>query len=187
MAPPGKKEVDNRAFVPSLRSLLYAIGFSLIFMFTCIELGFVSQQIHKYGRWSWNYASLEYRNSLGLLLTAVIVSLLVAIFHFWLPLGMTTLLTLILAVFFGTGGGIIRTVTPFRGTSCRTKRVDEYPPKWQPFAHECSRVIVIEAFAWALFALYTFMFFGSLIYLGIIRFSLRPTRGGYYASPNRTV
>ncbi|PPQ74682.1 hypothetical protein CVT26_007665 [Gymnopilus dilepis] len=186
---PGKKDVavDNRRFVPSIRSFLYAIAFILIFCCTCAELGFVSQQIHKYGRWPWNYASLEYRNILGLLLAGVIISLLVVIFHVYLPIGFVALFSLVLAVFFGTGAGVIRQTTPFRGSSCSSKPVDAYPQKWQPYAHECSRIVAMEGFAWALFALYTFMLFGSLFYLGIIRVSTRPTPGGYYASSHRAV
>ena len=57
--------------------------------------------------------------------------------------------SLVLAVFFATGAGIIRGVTPFRGTSCG-KAVDLYPVIWQPFVGECRRIVSIQAIAWTL-------------------------------------
>ncbi|PPQ87894.1 hypothetical protein CVT25_001236 [Psilocybe cyanescens] len=179
-----KVEADNRRFVPSIRSILYVIGFGLIFALTCAELGLVSQQIHKYGRFAENYASLQYKNVLGLLLCAVIVSLLVTIFHLYLSIGFVAFFSLILAVFFGVGGGVIRTATPFRGTHCQ-RPPEDYPEKWQRFSHECSRIVSIEAIAWSLWGLYMFMLFGSLMY--ILRISLRPTPGGFYGSHTRSV
>ncbi|KDR66737.1 hypothetical protein GALMADRAFT_106133 [Galerina marginata CBS 339.88] len=186
MAPPQgqKKEADNRPFVPSIRSILYAITFFLIFCLTCAELGLVSQQIHKYGRYAENYASLQYKNVLGLLLCAVIISLLLCLTHFFIPIGFLVFIALILAIFFGVGGGVIRTATPYRGTSCN-RPVGDYPIAWQPYAHECSRVVTIQALSWTLFALYFFILFGSLGYL--FRLCLRPTPGGLYGSPTRAV
>jgi hypothetical protein len=125
-----------------------------------------------------------WKNDLGLLLAAVILSLLVTIFHYQLGLGgvyhffalshifslFSFLLaifffffetssnshspgiiffSLVLSVFFATGAGIIRGVTPFRGTSCG-KAVDLYPIIWQPFVDECSRIVSIQAIAWTL-------------------------------------
>jgi len=186
MAPPGKKEVDNRPFVLSIRSVAYGISFFLIFCLTCAELGLVSQQLHEHGRWAQNYASLQYRNVLGLLLCAVILSLLICIFHYWLPIGVVVFSSLVLALFFGVGGGVIRGTTPFRGTDCH-RPVEDYPPRWQPYVHSCGRVVAIEAVSWSVFALYTMMLLGSLCYIGIIRFATRPTPGGYYASADRVV
>ncbi|KAH9479940.1 hypothetical protein JR316_0008537 [Psilocybe cubensis] len=163
-----KVEADNRKFVPSIRSILYLIGFVLIFALTCAELGLVSQQIHKYGRFAENYASLQYKNVLGLLLCACLVSLLVTIFHLFLNVGFVAFFSLVLAVFFGTGAGVIRTATPFRGTSCG-RPADAYPEKWQRFAHECSRIVSIEAVAWSLWGF------------------LRATPGGFYGSHTRSV
>ena len=138
----------------------------------CVNLGLASQQIHKYGRFAENYASLQYKNALGLLLAAVIISLLVCLFHLFLPLGSThplsyfiiykqvslmswhsptvlVFFSLCLAVFFGTVAGIFRTATPFRGTSCGAP-VDSYPEKWQPYVRECSRIVTMQGISWSL-------------------------------------
>jgi len=139
----------------------------------CVNLGLVSEQIHTYGRFAENYASLQYKNALGLLLVAVIVSLLVCLFHLFLPLGSThppfylktsfinvlhlfrnfltvlVFFSLCLAVFFGTVAGIFRTATPFRGTSCGAP-VDSFPEKWQPYVHECSRIVTMQGISWSL-------------------------------------
>ena len=66
----------------------------------CAELGLVSQQIHKFGRDPSHYASLMWKNDLGLLLAAVIVSLLVTIFHYQLGLGGAYLLFFVLSHIF---------------------------------------------------------------------------------------
>ncbi|KAF9473370.1 hypothetical protein BDN70DRAFT_937487 [Pholiota conissans] len=175
---------DNRWFVPSARAYLFMGMFIFIFMLTCVELGLVSYQIHKYGRFAENYASLQYKNSLGLLLCAVLISLLLCIGHYWIAVGFTAFVSLILAVFFGTVAGIIRTATPFRGTSCGNA-VDLYPVKWQPYVGECRRIIAMEAFAWTLWALYIFLMIGCLSY--IFRITVRPTPGKYYWSPTHAV
>ncbi|KAF8958678.1 hypothetical protein BDZ97DRAFT_1840841 [Flammula alnicola] len=187
MAPNNKEgEVeDTRRFVPSIRSILYALGFFLIFSLTCAELGLVSQQIHKFGRFAENYASLEYKNSLGLLLAAVIISLLLCFAHFWTPVGVATFVALILAVFFGTGAGIIQKTTPFTGHGCHKLSQNDYPEKWRPFFQQCSRIVAIQGVAWSLWVLYVWLFFGSLIYM--FRISVKPTPGGFYASANRAV
>jgi hypothetical protein len=52
-------------------------------------------------------------------------------------------------VFFGTVAGIFRTATPFRGTSCGAP-VDSFPVKWQPYVHECSRIVTMEGISWSL-------------------------------------
>ncbi|KAF4611020.1 hypothetical protein D9613_006477 [Agrocybe pediades] len=179
----GKKEADNRRFVPSIRSIFYLISFILIFGLTCAELGLVSQQIHKYGRFAENWASLQYRNVVGLLLCAVLVSLLITIFHFWLSVSFIAFFSLILSVFFGIGGGVIRTTTPFR-RSCGTP-TQNYPEKWQRFAGECTRIVAMQGISWSLFALYFFLLVGSLAYL--FRISPRPTPGGFYGSHTRSV
>lgn len=57
--------------------------------------------------------------------------------------------SLCLAVFFGTVAGIFRTATPFRGTSCGAP-VDSFPVKWQPYVHECSRIVTMQAISWSL-------------------------------------
>ena len=194
----------------------------------CAELGLVSQQIHKYGRFAENWASLQYRNVVGLLLCAVIVSLLITIFHFYLSIACTVsrlplfnrfsylmifsfnlvvaFFSLILSVFFGIGGGVIRTTTPFH-RSCSTP-TENYPEKWQRFAGECTRIVAMQGISWALctsfflsslvqvltqrpfgnqiiVALYFFVLVGSIAYM--FRFTKRPTPGGFYGSYLRSV
>ncbi|TFK38763.1 hypothetical protein BDQ12DRAFT_651100 [Crucibulum laeve] len=174
----GTGEVSRRKFVPSLRSILYALAFFLAFALTVTELGLVSQQLHKYGNQYTNYASMEYKNALGLLLAAVIMSLLFTLFHFQLGPGQAAFIAFILAVFFGTGAGVVFQTTPFKGTSCG-RPASAYPEKWQPYAHECSKIVSIQAVAWTLWGLYIFIMIGSLMYkLGI---RIKPTPGGFYS------
>lgn len=184
MAGPKKNaEADNRPFVPSVRSILYLSTFILIFCLSCVNLGLVSQQIHRYGRFAENYASLQYKNAIGLLLAAVIISMLISMFHMFLPLGMLLFFSLCAAVFFGVVAGIFRTATPFRGTSCGAP-VDSYPVKWQPYVRECSRIVTMQGISWTLWALYIFVIIGTMAYM--FRITTRPTPGGYYGSPTRT-
>lgn len=62
---------------------------------------------------------------------------------------MLVFFSLCLAVFFGTVAGIFRTATPFRGTSCGAP-VDSFPEKWQPYVHECSRIVTMQGISWSL-------------------------------------
>jgi len=64
-------------------------------------------------------------------------------------LAVYTFFSLVLAVFFGVGAGIIQVVTPSRGASCGNT-VGLYKSKWQPYVPECSRIVSIEAITWAL-------------------------------------
>ncbi|KJA14164.1 hypothetical protein HYPSUDRAFT_49374 [Hypholoma sublateritium FD-334 SS-4] len=187
MAPPKRKaeqEADNRIFVPSTRSWIYLATFILIFCLTCAELGLVSQQIHKYGRWTFNYATLQYKNAIGLLLCACLISLLLCLGHYWIAVGGTAFTSLILSVFFGTVAGIFRVTTPFRGHDCGRPQ-DSYPVIWRPWFQECSRVVAMEGIAWSLWALYLCMMIGTLLYM--FQITPRPTPGGYYGSPTRVV
>jgi hypothetical protein len=182
MAPRNEKvdpDAPKRLFVPGLRSILYATTFFFLFAFTVAELGLVSQQLHKYGNTYQHYASMEYKNGLGLLLAAVIVSLLFTIFHYWTSVGFSLVVSLALAVMFGTGAGIIQRTTPFKGTSCHSKPVSDYPDIWQPYAHECSRIVSIQAVGWALWALYIMYMIGTIVYK--VGFRVKPTPGGYYS------
>ncbi|KIJ41959.1 hypothetical protein M422DRAFT_254982 [Sphaerobolus stellatus SS14] len=177
-----KKEVPTGPapkFVPGFRSIFYLTLWVLIFALTVSELGLVSQQIHKYGRNAENYASLQYKNSLGLLLCAVLVSLILSLTHFKANFGIVSFFALVLATFFGTGAGIIRTSTPFRGHGCSTKSVESYDPKWRPYVQECSRIVAIEGVAWSLWVLYIVLLVGIVTYK--IGFRLKSTPGGFYS------
>lgn len=182
------------------------------------ELGLVSQQLHKYGNSYLHYASKQYKHGLGLLLFSVIASLLVTLSHPWLSVACTSLPSLpsnriliksfvnfivisfssfVMAVFFGTGAGIIQRTAPFTGHGCARKPLADYPQEWQPYVGECSRVVAIQGIAWALckfesfsgdiallniFAggLYIFLMLGTIIHK--VKFVTRATPEGFYAS-----
>ncbi|KAF8623680.1 hypothetical protein AX17_007378 [Amanita inopinata Kibby_2008] len=159
--PPVQKPVWTRwAF--SYRALAYAITSFFIFSFTCIELGLVSQQLHKYGNSPQNYATQGFQHLIGLMLYNSIITLLYSLSHFWLSVGFTSFISLILAVFWGTGAGLLRTTTPYRGTHC-DRPPSAYAPNWAPFANECSRIITIEAIGWTLWGIFIFLLIGTLV------------------------
>lgn len=56
--------------------------------------------------------------------------------------------TFTLAFFWGTGAGIVFQVSPFHVYSCKFD-IETFEPIWQPFFSQCSRIVAIEAFAWA--------------------------------------
>lgn len=61
-------------------------------------------------------------------------------------------LMLAAGVFFGTTAGIL-TLTPF-GQSLRCGNpVESFPPNYQPFVGDCSRITAIVGLSWAMFAL----------------------------------
>ncbi|TEB21128.1 hypothetical protein FA13DRAFT_164644 [Coprinellus micaceus] len=175
---PEKNEELVRRPVLNLRTILYAIAFVLIFSLTCVELGLVSEQLHKYGDDYSNYGSKQYKHILGLLLFSVIVSLLVMLSHPFVGVPFITVCSLILAVFFGTAAGVIwqNTGLFWKGTGCRP--AESIPENWRPFARECGRVVTIQAVAWSLFGLYILLFVGTLIHKLKIR--ARPTPEGFY-------
>ncbi|KAJ2912929.1 hypothetical protein MD484_g7484, partial [Candolleomyces efflorescens] len=120
---------------------------------------------------------MEYKHALGLLLFAVIFSLLILLSHPWLGVGFICVLSFTVAIFFGTGAGIINRTAPFKGTSCG-RPASDYPEAWQPYAHECSRIVAIQGLAWALWGLYVFLFFGTLFHK--VQFKTRPTPEAFY-------
>lgn len=62
-----------------------------------------------------------------------------------------TLTPQILAVFNGTGAGILQK-SPFgRNLRCGDP-VDSFPEAYQPYVNDCARVTAIEGLAWALCA-----------------------------------
>ncbi|KAJ3531161.1 hypothetical protein NMY22_g8272 [Coprinellus aureogranulatus] len=93
---------------------------------------------------------MQYKHALGLLLFAVLVSLLLMLGHPWVGPAFIAVWSFILAVFFGTGAGIIwqNTGLFWKGTGCRPAEV--LPPNWRPYARECGRVVTIQAVAWSL-------------------------------------
>ncbi|KAF5328254.1 hypothetical protein D9619_013391 [Psilocybe cf. subviscida] len=175
---------DNRTFVRSRRSILYAIGFALIFAITCADLALISQQLHKYGNHSSNYPSTEYRNVLGLGVAAAVVSLLLCFLHFRLRLELTAFFSFVLAVLFGTVAGVIHRDKPFRGSSCNAGQ-SANSAIFQRLFMDCRRIMAIEGLSWALLGLYTLMLIGTLRYM--LKFARRTTPGGHYGSNARSV
>ncbi|RXW22508.1 hypothetical protein EST38_g3342 [Candolleomyces aberdarensis] len=172
-----EKDTTTRRLSFGVRSVAYGVTFFFLFAMTVALLGLVGNQLHKYGNTYEQYASMEYKNGLGLLLFSVIFSLLILLSHPWLGVGFICVLSFIAAVFFGTGAGVINRTAPFKGTSCN-RPADEYPEPWRPYAHECSRIVAIQGLAWALWGLYIFLFFGAVFHK--IQFKARPTPEGFY-------
>ncbi|KAM6504301.1 hypothetical protein JOM56_001244 [Amanita muscaria] len=151
----------------SYRALAYIITFFIIFALTSAELGYVAQQIHDHGDGYEHYATMQYKHVIGLLLFACIATLLFCVIHFWIPVDVVPAASFILAVFWGTGAGLLRTGTPYRG-DCASRLANTYPTVWQPYADLCTRVIVIEALAWSLWGILIILMIGSLVHkLGV--------------------
>ncbi|KAK2460938.1 hypothetical protein APHAL10511_007408 [Amanita phalloides] len=159
--PPTEKPVWQRMKF-SVRALAYGITFFLIFALTVAELGLVSEQMHIHGNSAANYPTLQYKNVIGILLFSSIATLLFALTHFWASVSSIPFISLILAVFWGVGAGLLRTGTPYRGTNCTTHAHAKYPPAFQPFAGLCKKVVTIQAIAWTEWALLIMLMVGSL-------------------------
>ncbi|TFK23875.1 hypothetical protein FA15DRAFT_641893 [Coprinopsis marcescibilis] len=171
---------QHRRFVVNFRSVFYGIVFFLIFAQTVAILGLVSYELHKYGNGYANYASMEYKHALGLLLFGSLLSLLIVLPHLWLGVGFTFICALIAALFFATGAGVVFRTTPFRGHACHRTPASAYPAAWQPYAGECGRIVAIQGLAWALFATYFILALATFFQ----KFSVksRPTPEGFYFS-----
>ncbi|WOO78097.1 uncharacterized protein LOC62_01G001650 [Vanrija pseudolonga] len=124
-------------------------------------LGLVSWNLHKHGNTWTNYPDGMYYHALGLGLFTTIFTLLFTIFHWALGHLLLTLTFFASGVFFGTVAGIL-TSTPFgHGLQCKNP-VESFPPKYQPFYHDCRKVTATVGLAWALFALSVLGFFFML-------------------------
>ncbi|KAL8279833.1 hypothetical protein RQP46_007683 [Phenoliferia psychrophenolica] len=99
-----------------------------------------------------NYPGREFKYNLGIILFTIILTLIVSLFHTKIGMKLTTFAVFVLAVFWGTGAGIIFQVSPFHVYSCKFD-VATFDPLWQPFYSQCSRIVAIEAFAWSEFGL----------------------------------
>ncbi|KAF5313729.1 hypothetical protein D9611_010095 [Ephemerocybe angulata] len=178
MPPKAQKEPAVRRITPSVRSVLYALAFGWLFLLTGSELGLVSQQLHRGGNNYANYGSKQYKHALGLLLFSCLSSLLVILSHPWLSVPFVSVCSFVLAVFFGTGAGIVWQDTGhfFKGTGCRPP--DQIPPNWRRFADQCRIIVSIQAMAWALWGLYILLFVGTLIHK--LKITTRPTPEGFY-------
>ncbi|PPQ63902.1 hypothetical protein CVT24_010369, partial [Panaeolus cyanescens] len=171
---PASKEADGppKRFVFTFRSVVYALAFLFIFCFSehtkipplhvyleeltkmfptaVAELGLVSYYLHKYGNTYEHYPSKEFKHVLGLLLCAVLISLIVSLTHFWLRVGLVAFTSFILAIFFATGAGVIQRTTPFKGTNCGHATERHWPDQWQPYAGECKNIVTMQGLGWGL-------------------------------------
>ncbi|EKM82243.1 hypothetical protein AGABI1DRAFT_83525 [Agaricus bisporus var. burnettii JB137-S8] len=170
----------RRRFAISTRSVLYFLAFFWIFGFTVAELGLVGHQLHRYGNSYENYANNQYKHGLGILLFSVVASLLVTLSHPWLSVWIISICSFIMAVFFGTGAGIIQQDAPFTGHGCKRKPLEDYPVAWRPYAVECDNIIAIQGVAWSLWVLYIFLWVGTLVQK--LSVSVRATPENFYGS-----
>ncbi|WWC99844.1 hypothetical protein V866_006752 [Kwoniella sp. B9012] len=183
---PGSKKATSSRPRPSVKSIFstsrqafYASFFILWFCIDVAELGLVSQQIHKYGRFAENWPTGKYQHAMGLLLFTTIIGLLFSIFHWALGLTMYLPIFLMFGVFWGTGAGIMYE-TPFgHGFQCRhINDPSRFAPNWVPYLGECSRVTAIEGLAWAMFALSVIALFFTLF----DKFTFTSKRSAVYES-----
>ncbi|RXK36510.1 hypothetical protein M231_06232 [Tremella mesenterica] len=174
-AKPESKKLNYSLIFSTSRQIFWFILFVLFIAVDVAELGLVSQQIHKYGRYAQNWPTGQYQHAMGLLLFSSIISLLFGIFHWALSLFLYLPIFLAMGVWWGTGAGIIES-TPFgHGLQCGNP-VDRFPTVWQPYVHECSRVTAIEGLAWAMFALSVV----GLFFTFIDKFSITSRRNVVY-------
>ncbi|KAE9409168.1 hypothetical protein BT96DRAFT_931949 [Gymnopus androsaceus JB14] len=143
---------------------MYACAFAFMFGMTAAELGLVSDLLHEGGNSDTNYPSKEYKHDLGLLLFTCIVSLLYIIAHSFISMGMNIFLNFALAVFWGTGAGVLFHVSPFESYTC-DRPASDFSPKWAAYADHCARVVAMQGLAWALWVLCIIMMFGMLFHL----------------------
>lgn len=62
---------------------------------------------------------------------------------------MNIFINFVLAVFWGTGAGVIFHVSPFESFTCG-KPASEFSPNWAAYADHCARVVTMQGLAWAL-------------------------------------
>ncbi|KAK7061048.1 hypothetical protein VNI00_000783 [Paramarasmius palmivorus] len=172
---PNEKEEGNPG---RLRRLGYGAAFFLVFAIAAAALGLDAQQLHKYGNTNQNYASLEYKNALGLCLFSCIFTFLWLIAHWQVNMGLSIFFTLVGAVFWGTCAGIFYHSTPFRAFTCDNP-VDTFPTKWQPYVGECTRVVSLQGLCWAEWALLCLMLVMSIIH----KIEIRPRPEASYYGP----
>ncbi|KAK4684139.1 hypothetical protein P7C73_g6061, partial [Tremellales sp. Uapishka_1] len=138
----------------STRQIIWFAFFVLWIVLDVVELGLVSQQIHKHGRLTANWPTLIYYHAMGLLLFSGIVGLLFGMFFWYMGLPILMFLFLCFGVWYGTAAGIFHN-TPFGhgyGSQC-SNAASSFPTNYQPFLSDCTRVEAIEAFAWTMFGL----------------------------------
>jgi len=143
---------------------LYTLAFTLLFGLTAAELGLVADLLHKGGNVESRYPSAEFKHDLGILLFSCIVSLLYIIGHAFISMGLNIFISFALAVFWGTGAGVLFHVSPFESFTC-DKPSSRFSSNWAAYADNCSRVVAMQGLAWALWGLSIIMMFGMLFHL----------------------
>ncbi|KAK4704568.1 hypothetical protein P7C70_g1640, partial [Phenoliferia sp. Uapishka_3] len=151
-----EEKIQSTGFFARPSRILFAISFILAIVLAVAELGLVSQQLQNGGNDSGNYPGREFKYNLGeadsILLFTIILTLIISLTHNRISMKLIAFGVFILAVFWGTGAGIIFQVSPFHVYSCKFD-VNTFEPIWQPFYSQCSRIVAIEAIAWAEFGL----------------------------------
>ncbi|KAK7465546.1 hypothetical protein VKT23_005521 [Stygiomarasmius scandens] len=173
---PGVNEKAPRSRYTSVRFWLYAIAFSLAFALAASELGLVSAELQRGGNSYANYPGMEYKHDLGLLLFTCIAEFLFLIGHFYISVGLSAFVTFVLAIFWGTGAGVLFAVSPFRATNCDNP-ANTFPPNWQPYTDRCDLIVAMQGIAWALWGLHVLMLFGMLAHL--LQIKVRPNVSFY--------
>nr|ADE10034.1 unknown [Tremella fuciformis]ADE10047.1 unknown [Tremella fuciformis] len=160
----------------SARQITYFVLFTLWICLSIVELGLVSQQIHRFGgRFRSDWPTQEYGHAMGLLLFTSIISLLFGLFHWALSLFLYLPIFLAMGVWWGTGAGIFES-TPFgHGLQCGNPTAS-FPAAYQPYVSQCSRVTAIEGLAWAMFALAVI----GLFFTFVDKFSIHSRRNDIY-------
>jgi hypothetical protein len=143
---------------------LYALAFALMFGMTVAELGLVSDLLQQGGNDVTKYPSPEFKHDLGLLLFTAIATLLYIIGHPFLGMGLNIFINFALAVFWGTGAGVLFKVSPFESRTC-DKPSSVFSSQWQSYADNCAIVVTMQGLAWALWGLSVILMFATLFHL----------------------
>ncbi|GAA5837173.1 hypothetical protein JCM11251_005276 [Rhodosporidiobolus azoricus] len=144
-APPPKK------YVAGLRSSIYVVALFLIFGLATAEMGIWSYFSQHYGNirrvndWPSGYVM---RTS-NLLFFNSLLSMLLALGAFALPLLFQAFMWFAAMVMWITGAGILTVEMPFSASSCGVGSSQN----WIPFLDDCKLWVAFEALAWTLFGL----------------------------------
>lgn len=144
------------------RPFVFGFTFCLIFACAAVELGLVSDFLHRYGNSYDFYPTMEFKHDLGIILFSSIVTFLYCLSNYWSNHFMCAVWAFILSVFWGTAAGVLFQVSPFRAYTCG--RPDSaFTPEWAAWKGNCRRVVTMEGFAWSLWGLFMFLFLGLIM------------------------
>ncbi|GAA6063252.1 hypothetical protein JCM10212_003615 [Sporobolomyces blumeae] len=139
----------HRKFVPSARSIGYAVAFFIIFGLAAGQVGTTSKMLQKYGNAVVRYPDAETKHVIGLLLFTGIASLLLALGSPFSPLYFLSFMTFALSVISITGAGILNHEIPFNASCSNTGSVTG---NWAGFGSDCKVMVGLEGISWALWA-----------------------------------